>query len=186
MSTSSRIVGGNNAPAPIPWQVHIHYKRYGFACGGTILDEETILSAAHCMFPLSDPADYIAAGIKREGSSGGQNIDVKEVIIHPQYNESRVVAQYDNDIAILKLKGPLTFNADVQPARLPDSTLNPEDKGTFATISGWGTIAKRAIDTIIRLKFEFFQNSSADKQGLVELKNSDFFSLFFSYKLRHF
>merc|ERR1711935_807318 len=100
-----------------------------------------ILSAAHCMFPLSDPADYIAAGIKREGSSGGQKIDVKEVIIHPQYNESRVVAKYDNDIAILKLKEPLTFNADVRPARLPDSTLNPEDKGTFATISGWGTVS---------------------------------------------
>ena len=144
MKTSSRIVGGNNAPAPIPWQVHVHYKISGFSCGGTILDEETILSAAHCFYPLSDlsdPADYIAAGIKREGSSAGQKVDIKEVIIHPEYDDSRAVAKFDNDIAILKLKEPLTFNADVQPARLPDSTLNPEDKETFATVSGWGTIS---------------------------------------------
>ena len=143
MKTSSRIVGGNNAPAPIPWQVHVHYKRSGFSCGGTILDEETILSAAHCFYPLSDrsdPADYIAAGIKREGSSAGQKVDVKEVIVHPEYDDSRAVAKFDNDIAILKLKEPLTLNADVQPARLPDSTLNPEDKETFAIVSGWGRI----------------------------------------------
>ena len=39
--------------------------------------------------------------------------------------------------------------------------------------------AKRAVDTIIRLKFEFFEKKiqSADKQGLVEFKNSDFFAL---------
>jgi len=143
MKTSSRIVGGNNAPAPIPWQVHVHYKGSGFLCGGTILDEETILSAAHCFYPLldrSDPADYIAAGIKREGSSAGQKVDIKEVIIHPEYDYSRAVAKFDNDIAILKLKEPLTFNADVQPARLPDSTLNPEDKETFAIVSGWGRV----------------------------------------------
>ena len=162
---NSKIVGGDNAPFPIPWQVHVHYKRSGFSCGGTILDEETILSAAHCFYPLSDrsdPADYIAAGIKREGSSAGQKVDVKEVIIHPQYNESRVVAKYDNDIAILKLKEPLTFNADVQPARLPDSTMNPENKGTFATISGWGTVSSLGPSSK-DLKFAFVPILGVDK-----------------------
>ena len=67
-------------------------------------------------------------------------------IIHPFYDEfnNGQVAKYDNDIAILKLKEPLTFNADVLPARLPDSTLNPELKRTSATVSGWGTVRSRA------------------------------------------
>ena len=140
-----RVVGGKDAPAPIQWQVHVHFERSGvsYSCGGTIINEDTILSAAHCYYPLeTTTASYIEAGIKREGSSKGQKIDVNAVIIHPFYDEfnNGEVAKYDNDIAILKLKEPLTFNADVLPARLPDSTLNPELKRTSAIISGWGTL----------------------------------------------
>ena len=43
----NRIVGGKEAPSPIPWQVAILRGGIQF-CGGTILDEFTILSAAHC------------------------------------------------------------------------------------------------------------------------------------------
>ena len=63
MKNADRIVGGQDAPSPIPWQV---YK--GAGCGGTILDPTTILSAAHCYY-------YIGESI-RAGSltrySGGQ------------------------------------------------------------------------------------------------------------------
>ena len=142
-----RVVGGKDAPEPIPWQVHVHFKRSGrsYSCGGTIINEDTILSAAHCYYPL-ETADYIKAGITKRGSSKGQAIEVNAVIIHPFYDEfnNGEVAKHDNDIAILKLKKPLTFNADVLPARLPDSTLNPELKRTSATVSGWGTITSRA------------------------------------------
>ena len=60
--SANRIVGGQEAPAMIPWQVYI------WGCGGTILDKCTILSAAHCQFQ--------AGGKIRAGStnrySGGQ------------------------------------------------------------------------------------------------------------------
>ena len=146
--TQTRIVGGDIAPGPIPWQVHVHFlARPGYrcdgtcTCGGTILNENTILSAAHCFYPL-ETAEYIQAGITEVRSSKGQKIDVEGVIFHPEYDESREVAQYDNDIAILKLKEPLTFNDDVLPARLPDATLNPEFKEEFAYVSGWGTTSR--------------------------------------------
>ena len=42
----ARIINGKSAESPIPWQVHVH--SFKGICGGTILDEETILSAAHC------------------------------------------------------------------------------------------------------------------------------------------
>ena len=42
----ARIINGKSAESPIPWQVHVH--SFKGVCGGTILDEETILSAAHC------------------------------------------------------------------------------------------------------------------------------------------
>ena len=128
-SMNSRIVGGENATTPIPWQVHVDR-----GCGGTILDETTILSAAHC-FPFFRPnAKYIEAGIKVRASSEAQKIYVKETIKHPMYNPRN----YDNDIAILKLKSPLTFNDNVQPACLPHPSFMPENTGEIAVISGWG------------------------------------------------
>ena len=147
--TQSKIVGGDIAPDTIPWQVHVHFlpRPGGYpcngtcTCGGTILNENTILSAAHCFYPL-ETAEYIQAGITVVRSSKGQKIDVEGVIFHPDYDESRGFAEYDNDIAILKLKEPLTFNDDVLPARLPDATLNPEFKEEFAYISGWGTTSR--------------------------------------------
>ena len=42
MQNADRIVGGEEAPSMIPWQVYI------WGCGGTILDECTILTAASC------------------------------------------------------------------------------------------------------------------------------------------
>ena len=63
MKNGDRIVGGQNAPSPIPWQI---IKEYG--CGGTILDSTTILSAAHCSYYIGE---WIRAGsLKRY--SGGQ------------------------------------------------------------------------------------------------------------------
>ena len=61
--TTSRIVGGEDTPSPIPWQV---YK--GAGCGGTILDPTTILSAAHCTFFIGETIR--AGSLKR--FSGGQ------------------------------------------------------------------------------------------------------------------
>merc|ERR1712051_1113056 len=111
-----------------------------YSCGGTILDEETILSAAHCFyhgstgssaFPM-DSGDFILAGIRREGSPGQQGILINTVIIHPQYNPGNE----DTDIAIVKLKSPLTFNNNVKNACLPESSFAPQSK---AVVSGWGT-----------------------------------------------
>ena len=139
--TRNRIVGGDEALSPIPWQVHIHISN-GFTCGGTILDEETILSAAHCFHPLRsiNNNDYIEAGIRLESSSSGQRVLVQEIINHPNYN-SRT---HDNDIAILKLKTHLTFNENVQPACLPKPSFAPEETGEQSVLSGWGTTIERA------------------------------------------
>ena len=135
--TIQRIVGGDNALSPIPWQVQVHVG--GFLCGGTILDETTILSAAHCFYP---PPEYlssvIVAGITIDGSLDGQRISVMEAVNHPMYNSMTL----DNDLAILKLKSSLTFNENVQPACLPDPYFTPEDSGEFAVVSGWGTTSE--------------------------------------------
>ena len=60
MENSDRIVGGEFAPANIPWQAQVHmgenghYKDPMHFCGATILDAKTVLSAAHCFFAGPD------------------------------------------------------------------------------------------------------------------------------------
>ena len=77
MTSSSRfeigeIVGGQDAPSPIPWQVSVQSWSSHF-CGATILDESTLLCAAHCFPSSSTSGKTIRAG-STQRSSGGQVI----------------------------------------------------------------------------------------------------------------
>ena len=63
-----RIINGQQAPSPIPWQAHMRQGSptggFSFFCGGTILDSTTILTAAHCYHgkDLTATNFFIAAG----------------------------------------------------------------------------------------------------------------------------
>lgn len=111
---SDRIVGGKAAPSPIPWQVSIRSCN-AFSCrhfcGGTILDSQTILTAAHCHVSTRH---FIMAG--QTNTKRGKNVGIANVITHRDYDEDTS----DNDIAIIKLSSPLTFGDDVQAICLPD------------------------------------------------------------------
>ena len=136
MKDTDRIVGGQSAPASIPWQVAMKG-----GCGGIILDSCTVISAAHC---LAMYGAHIGIGHEmRMGStsksSGGQVRRVKEIILNEEHPYHAVVAGYD--FVIFKLDSPLEFNEDVQAACLPTSDFYPEYDSTVGDrcfTSGWG------------------------------------------------
>ena len=66
MQNADRIVGGEVAPSMIPWQVAMLSGSFQF-CGGTILDECTILTAAHCSIHTGHT---IRAGSTSKNSGG--------------------------------------------------------------------------------------------------------------------
>ena len=132
LNFNSRIVGGYQAWRPIPWQVSV-----GGRCGGTILDEYTILSAGHCNIGDYDSILAGALSLKNHQFTDPppQTIPVKNVIRH--YNYVDMTTYHEYDYSIVKLREPLTFNINVKPACLPNS--ENFDIGNSALASGWGS-----------------------------------------------
>ena len=150
MKGMSRIVNGENAPEPIPWQVSL-WKKGKFYCGGTILDEKTILTARHCVFFSHDLKGHIERTLVMAGSTnlygGGISVPVDRFILLNDYmfdhNYSVLEEnEADHDLAILKLTTPLTFSDHIKPICLPTEDLTIP-YGMECIISGFGATADR-------------------------------------------
>merc|ERR1712051_486309 len=144
MQDADRIVGGEAAESPIPWQVAVLSGTFQY-CGATVLDANTILCAAHCEPSTSDS---IRVG-STSRSSGGQTRNIAQVIYNNnpgfQYNSGTL----NNDFVILKLSSPLTLNDDVKPACLPSSSeyLGVSSTEDRCFTSGWGTLSSGGSST---------------------------------------
>merc|ERR1712213_20915 len=131
----NRIVGGQDAPSPIPWQVSVRTGQDGgrHYCGGTILDSRTILCAAHCFPDKQIYNTYIMAG--NVNRYKGENIAVSDIRFYDAapWNSNTM----DNDIVILKLAKPLNLGGSIQAACLPSPGFVPSD-GSQCMDSGNG------------------------------------------------
>jgi len=136
----SKIVGGVvTQPGELPFQIELQRcsgQTCSLMCGGSILDETTILNAAHCVRGVNANSMQVVAGeYSRSQDSGDEQIrSVSRTVAHGSYNQNT----YVNDISIIKLSSPLVFNSMVAPVNLPPAGFDPP-VGTVATVSGWGT-----------------------------------------------
>ncbi|XP_012694817.2 trypsin-2-like [Clupea harengus] len=123
-----KIVGGYECePYTKPWTVSLN-SGYHF-CGGSLVNENWVVSAAHCYksrVEVRMGEHHI--GI-REGNE--QFISSSRVIRHPSYDSWNI----DNDIMLIKLSKPATLNQYVQAVALPTSCAAA---GTMCLVSGWG------------------------------------------------
>jgi len=141
--TGDRIVGGEDAASPIPWQVSVRQCQSGGChfCGGTILDETTVMSAAHCFTSgQSMSGYYITAGVTNRHDTSGQTIEIANGV----WNAEMPYQGNNNDFVILKLSSALTFNDNVGPACLPEPDFAPDTTGQTCFVSGWGTLESGA------------------------------------------
>lgn len=130
---SGRIVGGNDTSIEQhPWQISM--TNFGsHRCGGSILTERKIVTAAHCVRGTLLQYVVVRAGSTLR-TSGGFLAPVERIIEHESYN---VPTYLHNDVAVMFLSTPLTFSLTIAPIRLAEmGDIVPG--GTIATVSGWG------------------------------------------------
>ncbi|XP_036905195.1 trypsin-like [Sturnira hondurensis] len=123
-----KIVGGYTCPRnSIPYQVSLNIG-YHF-CGGSLINSQWVVSASHC-YKSQIQVRLGEYNIKlSEGTE--QFINAAKIIRHPNFDADTL----DNDIMLIKLSSPVTFNSQVAPISLPKSCAGP---GTQCLISGWG------------------------------------------------
>lgn len=134
-----RVVGGEEAiPNSWPWQVGLYYYDT-FFCGGTLVSERTVITAAHCTFTREAAGITVILGDHNriDETAKEQTIQASKVINHESYNSALI----QNDIAIVILEKPAKISGrEVGLACLPetDNDLNDELEKQTCYITGWG------------------------------------------------
>ncbi|CAH1735855.1 unnamed protein product [Chironomus riparius] len=122
------ILGGTQIErGSYPWNAALVTAEGKYVCGGTLVSNKTIVTAAHCFIDN-------AANINHESPDinvilGGHNLDitemnrisasVKSINIHSDWNQKE--SSYDADIAVLELTEEIQFDDFIQPICLIES-----------------------------------------------------------------
>lgn len=162
---NNKIVGGQNArEGAWPWQVSIQeYVSGAHFCGGSLINKQWVLTAAHCFDGYEMIQHCIYRSIREElrvvsiyrrsrlntriylgqhrlsGLPGPNAISrtVSRLYIHPDYKNKGKEIQ--NDIALLRLSSAVTFSDYIRPVCLA-SAGSTFDDGTKSWVTGWGVL----------------------------------------------
>ncbi|XP_065339635.1 chymotrypsin-1-like [Cloeon dipterum] len=129
-----RVVNGTDAPLG-KYPTLISLQNYqSHSCGGTILNENFFLTAAHCVQGASMAYMTALAGTNNL-NNGGSRHQVVEIIVHEGYDPGN---NWINDIAVVRVGVPFVFDINTSAVVLP--TQDQESAGGSAGILvGWGT-----------------------------------------------
>jgi Trypsin len=134
-SPAFAIVGGGGAPSEqIARAIVTVIGSRGTFCSGTMIAQDIVLTAAHCVLP---GADY---KVILPGETPPRLLDVKRTASHPGFSVQAILAHRASaDVALLQLKAPLPQGKSPAPLGAP---LMPVQPGARLTIAGVGVATR--------------------------------------------
>ncbi|CAL4065537.1 unnamed protein product [Meganyctiphanes norvegica] len=168
--TNIKVIEGKPVEPPhkYPWMVVIEPE--GYLCGGSIISNHYVITAAHCLLeencPISPDKVVVKVGRynvnHKEGIPGfTRTIKAAKCIIHPEHNET----SHENDIALIMLSEHLDLIAhkDIGAICLPADDTNMYS-GYNGTVSGWGTTSTVCLvpsDILMEVSLPILENCTS-------------------------
>lgn len=140
---NERIIGGDVAdPADWPFAAAITNRDGEQFCGGTVISDDAVLTAAHCMVnefgnPENPNSVRVITGrpdLTEEGD--GQELKADDVFVHRQY-----LRKFRHDVAVIRLADPTTATPAILAT--PEEDAAATEPGDELRVAGWGS-KKRA------------------------------------------
>jgi trypsin len=152
---SVSIVGGTAAAlGEFPYLISLQTSSGSHFCGGSLLNANTVITAAHCAEGQTASRLRIRAGTTT-WASGGVTAGVSRISIHPNYRGQ------DYDVAILKLSSSIPTSSTIGYATVAPSGNDPA-AGATTTVAGWGTTREGGSGSSTLLKVSVPVVSRAD------------------------
>ncbi|KAB0805053.1 hypothetical protein PPYR_02023 [Photinus pyralis] len=148
----TKIVGGDEAALHgFPYQVAIFIQvpqGTGF-CGGSLISDKHILTAAHCVSSASSALVMVGAHNIKAEESNRQEFNTTSFAVHEQWFPLFIL----NDIAIIKINDAIQVDGvTVKILALAPATEDAVLTGLQATVSGWGkdSDAAQGVSSVLR------------------------------------
>ncbi|XP_021702173.1 mucin-5AC isoform X2 [Aedes aegypti] len=157
-----------------PWQAMVILEsNKTLLCGGAIISETTVVTAANCVYGLNPRDVMIKGGEWRLGVDAEpktfQIVRVKNVIYHPAYQPTTL----NYDVAMLVLEDRLRFDTHIGQLCLDENDVVPSASYENCVTTGWGReVLKVHIGNALMRQMPISLLSEAESQR--ELQNNGF------------